>query len=302
MGFLTAWLDRLFDKLEKGKPISPDTVLQTPAGFMYWREYLTERCIRIFEWEGLPMPQRVVEFAVMMTGYAGFVKDPDAGLVCLPGGLSGVTPYPMISTNFVYAAPKCRGGRPFIFPTDPLGLAVIISNNSMRQSFSELIDRYAMLLAHADSSIANSLVNMRYDVFLQGDDDSQVSSLKKWRDEVIDGKVVPIVDRSLTMSPAVVPTQSSQKGQIMLDAIDGRKEILRLFYQDIGIRIQPEKRGNMITAEVSENDQALLFNISDMLRCRQDAAANINKLYGLNVSVKLSEEFRRITGESDGDN
>lgn len=302
MGFLTVWLDRLFDKLEKGKPISPDTVLQTPAGFMYWREYLTERCIRIFEWEGLPMPQRVVEFAVMMTGYAGFVKDQSAGLVCLPGGLSGVTPYPMLSTNFVYAAPKCKGGSPLIYPTDPLGLAVIISNNSMRQSFADLIDRYAMLLAHADSSIANSLVNMRYDVFLQGDDDSQVSSLKKWRDEVIDGKVVPIVDRSLTMSPAVVPTQSSQKGQIMLDAIDGRKEILRLFYQDIGIRIQPEKRGNMITAEVSENDQALLFNISDMLKCRQDAAANINKLYGLNVSVKLSEEFRRITEESDGDN
>ena len=302
MGYLTKWLEKLFDKLEKGKPVDPDMILETPAGFRYWREYLTERVLRIFEWQGLPMPQRVAEFAILFNGFAGFVKDPDAGLVCLPGSISGVTPYPMIGTNFVYAAPKCRGGHPLIYPTDSLGSAVIISNNSMRQSIADLIDRYAMLLAHADSSIANTLVNMRYDVFLQGDDDAQVDSLKAWRAEVVGGRVIPVVDRSLTTSPAVIPTQATQKGQVMLDAIDGRKEILRLFYQDIGIRIQPEKRGNMITAEVSENDNALLFNISDMLKCRQDAAANINKLFGLNVSVNLSEEFRQITEESDGDN
>ena len=58
-----------------------------------------------------------------------------------PGGISGVTPYPMIGTNFVYAAPTCAGGHPRIYPTDPLGLAVIISNNSLRQSFADLVDR-----------------------------------------------------------------------------------------------------------------------------------------------------------------
>jgi hypothetical protein len=302
MGLFTKWLEKLYDKLEKCKPVGPDALLETPAGFAYWREYLTERIIRIFEWQGLPMPQRVVEFAVMLTGYAGFVMDEKAGLVCVPGGISGVTPYPMIGTNFVYAAPTCAGGHPRIYPTDPLGLAVIISNNSLRQSFADLVDRYAMLLAHADSSIANSLVNVRYDSFLTGEDDSQVASLKTWRQEVVNGKVVPIVDRSLTNSPAVIPAQGQQKGQIVLDTIDARKEILRSFYAEIGIRVMPEKRGNLITAEVSENDNALLFNISDMLKCRQEAAENINKLYGLKVSVDLSEDFRRLTGSFDGDN
>jgi len=114
--------------------------------------------------------------------------------------------------------------------------------------------------------------------------------------------VIPIVDRSLTSSPAVIPAQSQNKGQIVLDTIDARKEILRSFYAEIGIRVMPEKRGNLITAEVSENDNALLFNISDMLKCRQEAAENINKLYGLRVSVNLSEDFRRLTGSFDGDN
>ena len=304
MGYFTKWLERLYDKMEKGRPVqTPDATLQLPAGVDYWQDYLTERIVRIFEWKGLPMPQRALELAVMMNGFAGFTDDKLAGLVCLPGSLSGPTPYPFIFTNFVYAAPKCSGGSPLIYPTDKLGLAVIISNNSLRQSFADLVTRYATLLAHADSTIANSLVNMRYDVFLQGEDDNQVASLKEWRKKVIDGEVIPIVDKSLTMSPAVVPVSVTQKGQLALDAIDARKEILRMFYQEIGIRIMPEKRGNLITAEVSENDNALLFNISDMLKCRQDAAANINALYGLNVSVDLSEDFRRLEqGSFDGDN
>ena len=304
MGFFTIWLNKLYDKLEKGRPVlNPDNVLQLSPGVEYWRDYLTERIVRIFEWQGLPMPQRAVELAVMINGFAGFTNDKTAGLVCLPGSLSGVTPYPMIQTNFVYAAPKCKGGSPLIFPTDKFGSAVIISNNSTRQSFADLIDRYAAMLAHADCTIANGLVNMRYDVFLQGDDDGQVESLKAWRKQVVEGNVIPIIDRGLTTTPAVVPANVTQKGQLTLDAIDARKEILRMFYQEIGIRIMPEKRGNMISAEVSENDNALLFNISDMLKCRKEAADNINRLFGLSVSVDLSEDFRRLTESSfDGDN
>jgi len=305
MGLFSKWIDILFTKLEKGKPIlTPDNVLQLTPGTEYWREYLTERIIRIFEWEGLPMPQKCVEFATLMNGFSGFVKDESAGFVCVPGSISGVTPYPMIGTEFVYAAPTCTGGKKLIFPTNNMGLAVIISNNTLRQSFADLIDRYAALLAHSDSTIANSLVNARYDTFMQGDDDSQVASLKAWRRDVVEGNVIPVVDKSLTMSPAVIPANGTNKGQVILDAIDARKEILRMFYSEIGIRIMPEKRGNLITAEVSENDNALLFNIADMLKCRQEAAENINKLYGLKVSVKLSKEFDRITqGETfDGDN
>ena len=304
MGIFSTWISRLYDRMEKGKTATdPSTLLDYTPGVAYWRDYLLERLIRIFEWNGLPMPQKCVESPTLLMGYSGFNEDELAGFVVQPGGLSGVTPYPFVFENFVYAAPKCKGGTVQIFPTNPFGSAIIISNNTIRRGYADLIDRYAALLAHADTTIYNALVNMRYDTYLSGEDDGMVANLKQWRDKIVEGQVIPVVDLSLTGAPAFIPSGATQKGQVALDALDARKEILRMFYAEIGIRVMPEKRGNLITAEVSENDQALLFNIDDMLRCRQEAAENINKRYGLKVTVDLAPEFKRIqSAPFDGDN
>ena len=53
----------------------------------------------------------------------------------------------------------------------------------------------------------------------------------------------------------------------------------------------------MIESEVSSDNQMLLFNISDMLHQREKASEEINKLFGLNTSVKLSKEFSLLSAE-----
>ena len=78
---------------------------------------------------------------------------------------------------------------------------------------------------------------------------------------------------------------------IALDTIEARQDILRSFFAEIGLRMVKDKRGNMIADEVSSSDMLLMFNISDMLKCRQAAAKNISECFGLNISVKLSPEF-----------
>ena len=50
----------------------------------------------------------------------------------------------------------------------------------------------------------------------------------------------------------------------------------------------------MIESEVNSDNQMLLLNINDMKRRRQAAAEEMNKLFNLNVSVDLSEEFMII--------
>ena len=52
----------------------------------------------------------------------------------------------------------------------------------------------------------------------------------------------------------------------------------------------------MITDEVTDDSQLLLFNISDMLAQRQTACQDIGNVLGLDVSVKLSQEFNTIGG------
>ena len=59
----------------------------------------------------------------------------------------------------------------------------------------------------------------------------------------------------------------------------------------------------MVTEEVEQNDMALLFNVSDMLKHRKLAADRINELFDLSVTVDLSPEFVTLkqTNNYDGD-
>lgn len=275
--------------------------------FAYWFNYLLEKLVRIFEWKGLPFDQINLELPTMTAGFAGFVNDSKAGFMCAPGGLNGPTWSPMVFKNFTYAAPTAEGGQRTIYTpytaVGRLGNCVLVNNTSLRTSIIPLVDRYATLLAHEDINIVNTGLNMRYDNVFTAETDSTVDSIKKWRQKLFRGIFAPIVDKSLSNSPIAIPSGSQNKGQAHKDAIESRQEILRMFFAEVGVRMSREKKGNLIAAEVQQDDQMLLFNISDMLKQRETAAAEISNVFNMEVSVMLSPEFQTIETESnDGDN
>ena len=167
-----------------------------------------------------------------------------------------------------------------------------------------MISRYAALLAHADTSIRDALINIRYNEVMTAEGDSEVESLKDWHRKVVQGDFQPIIDSKILNRPPVMPLTLTGKGQIALDTIEARQEILRCFFAEIGLRMNKDKRGNMIEDEVSANDATLLFNISDMLRQREAAADYISRRFDLLVRVELSKEYRYLTDPDkyDGDN
>lgn len=308
MGYFEQFIDRLYNSFETGKPIKgrfPDIELSFSNGVAFYESYLLEKCVRIFEWSGLPFEQKVIEIPVLMLGYAGFCFD-DLwdDFICVPGGLKGVTPFPDVFTEFVYAAPKCKGGTKLIYPQQSVGNCVLINNTTLRNSIAPLISRYANLLAHAETSIKDALINIRYNEVMTAEDDAEAATLKAWHNKVIQGEFAPVPDSKILNRPPVIPLSLTGKGQIALDTIEARNEILRSFFQEIGLRMNKDKRGNMIEDEVSANDATLLFNISDMLKQRKAAAENINRRFDLDVSVELAKEFDYLQESNtfDGDN
>ena len=306
MNFFERYVERLYKYMEKGKAPSYDQTVSFSCGVAYYRDFLLEKVVRIFEWSGLPFDQRALELATLITGFSGFCHDSGYGdYIAVSGGLTGVTPFPDIFTEFVYAAPKCKGGKKAIYPIVNNGTCVLIDNTSLRSSIMPLVDRYAVLLSHADVSIKNALVNIRYNEVMTSDNDAQTESMQAWHKKVIEGEFSPILDNTLMKGKTPInPITVSGKGQIVLDTIDARNEILRGFLSEIGIRYNKDKRANMVNAEVEQNDMALLFNISDMLKQRKAAAENINACFGLSVSVDLAPEFEQLTEPTkyDGDN
>lgn len=258
--------------------------------YIFWKRYLFERCINLFTWKGLPYPQREMEFRLLVHGYCGHVlhthKDGTEHIATY-GGMFGVTNYQDNFKAYTFATPITSGIK-------TIGKdCVIVDNNQTRLSIMPLIERYAVLLAHADLSLQCVAINSRSTGALGADNQAQAESVKSYYNALEDGRTLAIVDKTSMESllnaqgvrqiGTVYPSSTSIK-----DYYNLTRDLLQSFYADLGLRAMNEKRERVITAEVDANDEMLLFNIDDMLKCRQEGAEEINRLFGLNVSVELN--------------
>ena len=266
------------------------------SSIKYWCNMLFEKIARIFVWNGLPddIPQREIETRLILNGFCGVVRDGKKGIMIASGGMSGTTQYADIFTKFTYSAPTAQGGTKVIGKD-----CVIINNSALRNPLYPLVYRYAFLLSHADISLKCALVNARYTDLFSTDDQQTAESVRAVRNKIYDGDYDCIVDSSIIgalQNMANTDNTSTTLKQIM----ETRTDLLRGFYNDIGIKFIKDKKERMITDEVSDDNQMLLFNISDMLHQREKACKEINNVFGLGVAVKLSEEFDIIDKIEEG--
>ena len=229
---------------------------------------------------------------LITNGYCGFVDDDFLGAMVAYGGMSGSTEYFDVFKNFTYAAPTAKGGTKRIDKE-----CIIINNTALRNPMTSFIQRYAILLAHCDVSLVMSLVNLRTKNILATDDQGTADSYNAMFKKFYKGEFSALLDKGLLgsfdggLNNVALPTS----GNIgVMECIDARNEIMRMFYNDIGVRYTRDKKERMIKSEVENDQQLLLFNINDMLRQRQIACKKINNLFGSHVTVKLAPEFNII--------
>lgn len=265
-----------------------------PTLYRFWRNDLFERMVKLFDWD-CDIEQKEIEERLLLNGSAGVlskdlinprlnrsdfkVKDPVAVFY---GSFSTPTIYYDDFAKYCVRSPIFSG----IFD---IGKNItIISNNALRTSANMLIHVYATMLAHADITIINLFINARTDGTTPVVHNAQqVNQFKEYRNALINGKLKPIQDASY-LGIDFVDTKVSTTVNVK-DVWEVREQILNSFYNEIGVKTANEKKGNMIADEVNANDDKFLINIDDMLKARQAGCDAVNKMFGLNWSVKLAD-------------
>lgn len=282
------------------KPSTKTDTLLLDASYNYFLDMLFEKACRLFKWHNLPnnIPQKEIETRLLYNGYCGLINDDNVGYMVANGGMSGVTQYSDEFTHFTYAAPKAKGG------TVRIGKkCTIIDNTSLRNPLYPMIARYALLMAHSEVTLKCALVNMRkVDAFVS-DDDATVENIKEWEKQRYEGKIGVILDKGI-----ITPTEmtsitnllnsSRLSGDYLKSTVEVRNEILRMFYNELGVNYTKEKRGNMTEDEVNQNNNMLLLNVDDMLASRKRSCDLFNALTGSDISVEFSDELKKLKEES----
>lgn len=267
-------------------------VNDVPVGFAYWRRHLLERCFGTFRYDRLPdsLPEIELEKRILY-GFGGVFRHPKFGIVTAWGGLSGINQYNR-PTTYVWSQPSLGSGNLTIDKD-----CVIIYNDTTDETsetqsprgLTELIDRFARLLADVDASLNILTVNTRSTTWSVAKNRSVADAIKAAFLKKRMGDFDVVVDPSLMDNVRSIALTAPGNGQAATvnDLITLKEHLLRDFMSQIGIKSAERKAERMLTDEIAADDALLDANLADMLEARKRGVERMNKMFGLNVSVRL---------------
>ena len=285
MGFLTEMAGCVPDNIFL-KDIEKACTL--PDFFRFWRDNLFERLMRLFIWEGTgELDPKEIEERVLMAGHCGIAKYKGKPTAFF-GSFFGVTVYQDEWTGYNVHSPIYSN----TFKIDKN--IAIINNNSLRNPSLEHVNHYAKLLAHADVTLMLQMVQARDAGGVPiAQNEKAKQSLLQYQKDVYNGKLATVSDLA---GIGVNFLGADRHTNLDINAVwDVRTKLLKAFYADIGVRATFDKRSNAVVDEITSDSSMLLYNVSDMLEERKKGAEKVNKLFGTNWSVRLSDQINYTT-------
>lgn len=247
---------------------------------------LSEIAVSMFEWQGLPpeIDERFLEMTLYKSGQVLFFRDENIGQYVVTqvalGGQMGIYNVP-ITRNF-YAANGYTGTRD---DTD----SVIIWNNFQHTESFETMKSYAMDIYDIHRSAIINCYAQKTPILLLCDESQKLtlenaymkytgnSPVIKAKDKLFDENSIKVLN---TGAPFVAPQLLAVERTLFAEALNY-----------LGVQgTNSEKRERMIAAEAAANQGQTFAMRHSRLAMRQKAADEINRMFGLNVSVTFRAE------------
>ena len=286
----------MFDEFKDRKIEKVYDVADVIDGYYYWFWKLFNFCLTIFEYKNLPesLPAREIESNLMMTGHCVIFPD-GADLVTCKTYLYGFDRY-YNPTNAIFANLRMRE------KTLDIGVnCEIIYNSSLKDnvlyipsdgSMMSFIKRYARMLADVESSMDIYMVNSRLTSFPVASSDSVMQNLKLFFKKLKRGERGIISDDSIIQQFRSVDISRASVHDGVNDWLVARDKILEMYFRDIGVKFYNPKKAQVSEDELQVNNQMLVISLDDMLQERQRGMDRVNRMYGINGSVDISESFK----------
>jgi hypothetical protein len=254
-------------------------------------EYQLLRTLRIFKWNNLPdtIPIKDLELLLQLNGNATFTKVNDKYYV-FRGGLGGVPNVYYLPTLSIVANPALEYNKSLEIDKD----CVVILNDGLYRGLTQLFNKYASLLAECLISLRWAIINARVPYLIDADNDNTKKSAEEFLSKIIEGKDLSIIGHN-TFFDGIKTYDYASKTTHIRDLLEAFQYIKASWFNDLGLQSNFNmKREALNSSETSLNEDILIPAIDEMLECRQIACEKINKMYGLNISVELSDVWKQL--------
>lgn len=271
----------------------------------YYRQQLLLKVLGRLELSGLPdwWNHDYLITTLLLYGYFGVFYHAKYGTVALQCGTMGqnlfYAPTSMIITN-----PELDAERKLLnnmkdigderklrqYPLSEYGVLVKLSWN--RRGISEMLYRYAYLLAQADACVAVNLMNSKTTLVYGAGSKKEADEYKAITDAINTGKPAVYLHDSLIKQNgnSLFITNPAKQNYIADQIMILKRSIINEFLTEIGINnANTDKKERLNGKEVDANNEEIETNVEHWLKTVNDGLRLANRFFGLNMEFKLSE-------------
>lgn len=260
--------------------------------------YMLLRTQMIFEWTGLPdtIPAKFMELMLQVNGYSCIAKHNDE-LYAFYGGLGGYPDPYYQPTQCVVANPALNFSKTFEIGKD----CVLMRNDVLMLGLLPLFRRYATAMVENDISFRMASINTRISALVTAPDDNTKEAAEEYFHKIEDGELGAIGDNPFLEGIKAQPYSNSLR--TFTDLIEYQQYLKASWYNEIGLNANYNmKREKLSTTESQMNNDALLPLVDQMLRSRQEAAEQINEMFGTDIHVEFASSWEKLVQEFEESN
>lgn len=256
---------------------------------------MLNRCMRMFKWNGLPesLPARFIEQNYIINGFVGIAETDK--IRSFFGGMGGVLDEYYLPSVFIVANPWLKLNKEFKIyreyheeEFDKNTMCLIGLNDTFGYGLYPLIEKYAIQLATNEITLNVADINSRAINILTATSDSAYNSVKMFLKDLVKGKIAHVRESLITDNDVRSLPFNSQTNGGITNLIELQQYYKASFYNEIGLNANYNmKRESIQQNESDMNHDSLRPLIDDMLYQRQQLAEQMNKCFGLNVTVEF---------------
>ena len=273
--------------------IKPSTVhSQDNATAWYFRRYLIQKILSVFEFDGIPetWSKDYFLYTLFVWGFIAVVETDKFGVIPQHCSLFGYDVF-YRPTNVTIANPLLRG---ILQPQIGVNCELIKMQPDYGSCW-DIVSYYGDLLSLASESLAVNIVNSKLAYVFACDNKTVAESFKKMYDKLNEGNPAVFADSKLfdeSGEPLWTTFQNNLKQNYVAgDMLDDMLKIDARFCTEIGIpNVNLAKASGVTDNEVEANNIDTRSKVSLWLETIKDGLDKVNDMFDLNLSVKLRFE------------
>lgn len=266
----------------------------------YYFRYLLDRTLMMFEYKNLPdtVDSYTLERYLQVNGVACFTQASDGKYYVFNGSWGGPQDVYYRPTKFIISNPhlsQLAGDSTFTKECTIFGDekhdAVLMRNDKEWASLTPLIARYAVLMCENCLTVRSATIMLRCLALLTAQDDKGYKSAIAYLTKLEAGEL-GVISSSPFTEGVNLQSPPSNNGSYLTQFIELQQYLKGSFFNELGLRANYNMKREAIGQGESTLDADSILPLCDnMLKCRREDVAEINNLFGLNISVDFSSAW-----------